>query len=152
MKLNRKISIGICALVIILSFVGCSSKSHVIDTIAKPVVQKMVSQPKQAELDAKVKEEAVIADFVEINGHERENIGRAYFIEGEVTNIDSTDEVLPLFTATVKEGTGYARYDVLNFQKVDVNVKDKVKVYGELSGEKNSKGMIQISGNVIEKK
>lgn len=141
MKLIRKINICLCALVIVLSFIGCSSNSSVTDTIVK-----------QSEINAKIKKEAVIADFVEINGHESENKGRTYFIEGKVTNIDITNEVLPLLTLKVKEGTRYAMYDVLNFQKVDVNLKDKVKVYGNLSGEKNSRGMIQISGDIIEKK
>lgn len=105
----------------------------------------------QDDINKKTKAQAVKADFVTINGHEKENKDKPFFIIGEVTNIDDTNKVLPTFTVTTKEGNGLGVYDVLNFQKISINKGDKVKVYGKFNETKNSKGMIQISGNVIEK-
>jgi hypothetical protein len=146
MKLYRNICLSLCvAFVVILSFVGCSNKSPIVETLSKEAVT-------QAQLDVKIKKESVKAEFFEIKGHESEYKGRAYFIEGEVSIPGNRDEVLQTFIVTTKEGTGYGMYDVLNSQKVALKEKDKVKVYGKLTGKKNSKGMIQISSNIIEKK
>ena len=139
-------------MVLSFSFAGCSSKPNeeVKPTVAKVIKQK-VAEPTQAEINAKIKKEATKADFVKVNGHENENKGKAYYVEGEVTFIDNINTTLPTFTVTTKEGTGFGMYDIMNFNHISVIKGDKVKAYGRLSGEKDDKGMIQMSGNIIEK-
>jgi hypothetical protein len=150
MKCNNKIGICICGIILSLGFIGCSSKSsEVVKPLEKPIEQKIV-EPTQDELNATIKKEAVKADFVTLNGHEADFIGKSYFVEGEVTFIDDSNSVLPMFSVKTKEGDGFGMYDVVNFNKTVVVKGDKVKVYGKLSG-KSDIGVPQISGNVIEK-
>ena len=105
----------------------------------------------QEEINKKLKLDATKADFVEINGYEKENIGKYLFIDGEVSFVGDVNEAIPLFTVTTKEGDGYGIYDVMNFYDIEVKKGDKVKVYGSLSSEKSNVGAPQISGIIIEK-
>ncbi|MGO5073940.1 DNA-binding protein [Clostridium sporogenes] len=113
--------------------------------------EESMKEESQEELNKKIKNSAVKADFVKINGHEKELKGKSYYIEGEVTFIDSTNSVLPKFTVKTKEGEGYGMYDVENFGNAEVKEGDKIKVYGKLDEDKSETGAPQISGNVIEK-
>ncbi|MHB9949471.1 DNA-binding protein [Clostridium botulinum] len=113
--------------------------------------KESIKEESQEELNKKIKNSAAKADFVKINGHEKELKGKSYYIEGEVTFIDNTNSVLPKFTVKTKEGEGYGMYDVENFGKAEVKEGDKVKVYGKLDENKSEAGAPQISGNVVEK-
>ncbi|EDU35762.1 MULTISPECIES: LptM family lipoprotein [Clostridium] len=112
--------------------------------------KESAKEESQEELNKEIKDSAVKADFVKINGHEKELKGKSYYIEGEVTFIDNTNSVLHKFTVKTKEGEGYGMYDVENFGKAEVKEGDKVKVYGKLNENKSETGAPQISGNVIE--
>ena len=150
--MRKKLGLYICILVLAVGMVGCgTNKSSETKPTAVKVAEQKTTEPSQAEINEKIKKEAVKADFVEINGYEAANAGKSYYVEGTVSNVDNTNNVLHLFTVTTKEGDGAGMYDILNFSDVSVVEGDKVKVYGKLDGVKNEKGMIQISGNVIEK-
>lgn len=149
--LKNKLLLFLSISIILISFVGCSQNNNNQQT--RKVSTKTTIKPKeetQDQLNQKIKSAAVQADFTNLNGHEDEFKGKSYWIEGEVTNVDNTDSVLPMFTVKTTEGSGYGMYDILNFEKVSVKQGDKVKVYGGLNG-KSKVGAPEISGNVIEK-
>ncbi|MBU3153909.1 DNA-binding protein [Clostridium estertheticum] len=150
MRLYRKISICMCALALVLSFVGCGSKSSITKSVEKPdlVVPKVALT--QTQLNAKIKKESVKADFIKLNGHETEFVGKSYLIEGTITNVDNTNTTLPLFTVTTKEDKGVGMYSIININKVNIAKGNKVLVYGKLNG-KNDIGFTELTGNIIEK-
>ncbi|MBU3216659.1 DNA-binding protein [Clostridium estertheticum] len=149
---SNKIYLYICVVLLSFSLVGCGSKTVVSNDVAKPITaQKVVAvKQTQTQLDAKIKKESVKADFIKLNGHESEFVGKSYLIEGTVTNIDNSNAVLPSFTVTTKEDKGVGMYSIININKVNIVKGNKVKVYGKLNG-KNDIGFTELSGNVIEK-
>jgi hypothetical protein len=147
---KKKLNLYICGLILSLGFVGCSSNNEVVEPTSEVVETVAKTEPTQSEINAGIKKDAVKADFVILNGHEEDNLGKPYIVEGEVSFVGDTTAVLPTFSVTTKEGNGVGMYDITNFDKVIVAKGDKVKVYGKLTG-KSDIGLIQISGNIIEK-
>lgn len=143
-----------------LSFglMACGSKQEVNEKTSetnKPKqeqVQKeqVKKEPTQEELNNKIKKEAVKGDFVKINGGEMDR--KSVFIEGKVSNLQ-TDQVMPIFMLTSKEGDGFGVYNVqtidLSYVK-DIKDGDKVKVYGKVVDRKTT-DVPTVFGNVIGK-
>lgn len=154
----KKVLTFFMAVALSLSIVGCGNTSNGSKTENNAKQEQKQDEKKESvkaksqdELDKEIKNTATKADFVKINGHEKEHVGEAYYIVGEVSFIDDTNKILPTFTVKTKEGEGFGLYDIMNFKKVELKEGDEVKVFGKLSGEKSKIGSPQISGNVIEK-
>lgn len=104
--------------------------------------------PTQEESNKELKEEAVEADFVKINGGEVEE-GTKLFLEGEVSIIMSEDLGIE-FTLSTKEGEGYGVYSVWALvEDVIINEGDIVRVWGSYRG-KDDAGMPTIVATIVE--
>ena len=138
------------ALTITLALFGCGTPATApTPTVAPAFDQKVIDAD-----NAKLKTEAVKADFVEINGHYDKVKARAVFAEGKITAVDYKNvmDLFPSFTLSQKEGDGYGMYHVRNVSdSKDLKDGDTVKVYGKI-GEPNASGMPTIMCTVIEKK
>lgn len=121
------------------------------------------NKPTQEELDAKLKQEAVEADFVAANGGEYET-GKEIKATGEITNLlNKEGEILPVFTLTTKESDGFGMYTVKVMQaNTTVTQKEvtlsngtkltegtQVTVYGTYDG-RSEVGFPLINSTVIE--
>ena len=154
--MNMKFYKSKCILILnvilaVLLLIGCSqSSTNQENKKTSNQVSSKNNQETQNDINKKIKSTAVKANFVQLNGHEDQYKGKSFFIEGEVTNIDNTNSVLPLFTVKTKEESGFGMYDILNFNKTDVKQGDKIKVYGKLDG-KSKNSAPELSGNIIEK-
>lgn len=150
--------IFICALTFVLIFIVSACNRGRAQTIVpnNKSVQKNelveestnLKEPTQEELNAIMKDEAIKADFVKVNGGEVE-IYTKLTLQGEVTSIMS-DGVGGEFTLTTVEGNGYGMYTILNYSIEDVNKGDFVKVWGAYDGKANT-GMPLIIATIIEK-
>lgn len=155
--MKKKIIIAVAILVLVmLGSIGCGNSDVATNDIEKSTntSENKVQNEKvdQEELNQQIKDEAIQAEFVTLNVSENEAkqyVGKSFFIEGEVTFVDSANTVLPEFTVTTKEENGYGMYTVINLFKTSVNEGDTVKVYGGFNGV-NKLGMPELSGNVIE--
>ncbi|MCT4593186.1 MAG: hypothetical protein N4A57_02780 [Anaeromicrobium sp.] len=107
-----------------------------------------------------IKEEAVKADFIKLNGHTKENAKLPVFAEGEISCVDYENvmDVVPSFLLSQKEGDGYGIYHIANvpaFIGKDGNIKlkdgDIVKIYGIVDAETAKDGSIRIVATSIEK-
>jgi colicin import membrane protein len=131
--------------------VGCSSESSSDTEKKDEPKQEEVKQdegPTQEELDAQLKEEAVQADFVELNSDEAET-GKKVFTEGVIDSI-AKEGMLGEFTLTTEEGEGVGMYTVVDVMGSDL-VKEgtNIKVYGVYEG-KDDLGFPKINATVIE--
>lgn len=137
----------ILLLAIILGLTGCQSTN---DTTTEPESKEesVKIEPTQEELNAKLKAEAVKADFVEINVDNP--VGKKVFAEGEVTIL--TKGALDEFTLTTKEGDGYGIYQITlaNTTEEDYSEGDIVRIYGTADG-KDELGMPKILATIVEK-
>jgi hypothetical protein len=106
--------------------------------------------PSQEELNEKLKQEAVQANFTELDG-DNQQIGKKVYIDGEVG--PGMKDVIDEFMLTAKEGDGYGIYKVklFNTAKTEYNKGDQVRVYGTVEGKDDS-GMPLITATILEKK
>lgn len=102
--------------------------------------------------DKELREQAVKAEFVKLNGHTQDFQKQKVFVDGEVTFVDTSKalEIFDYFTITTKEGDGYGMYTITNFDGVDIKVGDKLKVYGYVEKDIDKTGMPAIIGTIIE--
>ena len=116
--------------------------------------EKPAAEPTQAELDQKLKSEAIKADFVTINGHTDENRDLKVFAEGKISVVDyqKVMDSFPSFLLSQKEDDGYGIYHISNMLSFP-NLKDgdNVIVYGVLDGVDKS-GIPRIIATIIEVK
>jgi hypothetical protein len=140
------------AITLIISLAACSGTSkksestkQVTTVSSEPSVSK---EPTQEELNAKLKSEAVKADFVKINGGEWKD--KKVFAEGEISNVDVQDPVTT-FLLAAKEGNGLGVYKIRAVTSLigKINDKDKVKIYG-IVNEPDKDGIPKILVTVIE--
>lgn len=151
----KAIKLLVATMVIGLVLSGCASKptvTKVADT-TKPVVTQKVTEPTQAELDAKLKSVAVKADFVKLIGHEAENKDLKVKVTGKVSVVDTSKntELFDCFQLTEKIGNGYGMYTIINMLSIPVKEGDTVTAYGTVNADKTANGGIGITSTVIEK-
>lgn len=129
--------------------VGCSS-----DDAAEPVeetkqdVAKDTNEPTQEELDTKLKEESVPANFVELN-IDNPKEGKKVTATGEVGVIYS-DGVGGTFSLTTNEDNGFGMYTITNLSLTTVEEGQTVTIYGTTTAEKADDGTPQITATIIE--
>lgn len=116
------------------------------DTIINEEVE---NDPTQDELNAKLKEEAVKADFVELGADNPPN-GKSVYIDGEVSVL--MEDVIDQFTLTAKEGDGYGIYHIklINTTDIEYSNGDTVRIYGTVKGK--DEGFPLISATILEQK
>ncbi|USK43708.1 hypothetical protein [Cytobacillus oceanisediminis] len=112
-------------------------------------VSQNEDEPSQDELNAKLKEEAVQADFVELNVDNPPK-GKSVYIDGEVSVL--TEGPLDEFIITSKEDSGNGMYKIQLANTTDSEYEegDIVRVYGSVYDTDES-GLPQILGTVLEK-
>lgn len=152
--LRNKVLIFLSISAILTFFVGCSKSANSQET--KKATAKTVSKPKeksQEELNQELKNQAVQANFVEINGHTSELKNKKVFAVGKISVVDYQDtmDVFPSFTLSQKESNGFGIYHITNA----LNIKglkdgDNVKIYGTIDGMTKDK-MPKIIATIIEK-
>ncbi|MBM7717294.1 vacuolar-type H+-ATPase subunit I/STV1 [Bacillus thermophilus] len=134
-----------------LVMVGCSSEdSAAPKEESKPKEEKQTEEvekddePTQEELDQKLKEEAVEADFVELNVDNPPD-GKKVKATGEVTLVHESG-VGGTFSLTTDEGI----YSIQNMSLEEVEEGQEVTAYGTTSSEKAEDGSPQIVATIIE--
>lgn len=128
--------------------VACGGNEEKATETEEPVkTQEETTEPKQDELDAKLKAEATAIDFVAANGDEVAE-GTKVTITGEVTNV-AGEGIGEAFTVTTNEGDGFGMYTVKNITMKEVTQGDTVTVYGVYDG-KDELSMPSIVVTVIE--
>ncbi|WP_018934329.1 hypothetical protein [Gracilibacillus lacisalsi] len=106
------------------------------------------SEVTQEELDEQLKDEAVEADFVELNSGEAESDQRV-FIEGKV--LDEPEEKLQEFMVSTYEGDGYGIYIVKDFDPgAEFKEGDIIRAYGIYNGKHEELGGPLITATLIE--
>ncbi|MGG3623878.1 hypothetical protein ABES25_10035 [Bacillus gobiensis] len=112
-------------------------------------VSKKDDEPTQEEINAKLKEEATQASFVELNSDSAE-LDKKIFIDGEVAVV-LKEGTLGSFTVNTEEKEGSGIYTVNDYSMMDqVTAGDKVKVYGTYSG-KAEDGSPLINATIVER-
>lgn len=132
-----------------LFMVACSSNeaSESVNEETNTEVTEVDSEVTQEDLDAKLKEEATQADFVELNSDDAET-GKKVFAEGTVETV-TTDGTMGEFTLTTSEGDGSGMYTIVNVMGTEVLEGDTVTIYGVYEG-KDDLGFPMINATVIE--
>lgn len=138
----------IFTLIALLLFIAaCNSDNDKPETSVEPTT----NEPTQEELNEQLKEEAIEADIIQINGDEVE----------EGTKLKATGEISvykeglgPLgkdFMLTTEEGNGHGIYQIINMDANDTTIQEEqtVTVYGTYYG-KDESGTPQITVTVIE--
>lgn len=149
--MKKGMYIIVLVIISILIFNGCGEKENIQQKNISKVEQTTEKKEKisQDELNKKIQDEAVKADFVQINDGKMKN--KSVFVEGKISNIIE-DPVMPKFTLTSKEGNGNGIYTIVVFQKeLMKNIKEgnTITVYGKVMDKDNS-GITEISGNVLK--
>ncbi|PAE21950.1 hypothetical protein CHH80_03370 [Bacillus sp. 7504-2] len=145
----------ILSLVLLLSACG-SDEADKTSTNADPEAAKSEkteqaesTEPSQEDLNESLKDEAVAANFVELNSDEAE-VGLKVHATGEISNIQE-DGIFRTFTLTTDENDGTGMYSIKDLLKEEEYTEgDIVKVYGIYDG-KDEVGFPVISSTVIEK-
>lgn len=104
--------------------------------------------------DKELKEKAVLADFVAINGHYEDVKGQKVYAEGTISIVDykRVMDIFPSFTLTTKEGSGYGMYHIVNILNIpDLKDNDMVKIYGTITKPEEKTQMPTITATIIEK-
>lgn len=127
---------------------GCGNDEEVVKE--EKVEQTEPAEPTQAELDAKLKEEAVEADFVTINGDTPPELDTKVFLTGEVQSISEYDLGGELVSIMTKEGDGYGYYMIINGDPGTVEIGKNYKVYGSTTKIKHDDTLTLIYGDIIE--
>jgi len=145
-----------CLLALILGIsVGCSKNSSTTkqETKTNTTTETVKKGPTQGELDAKLKKEAIKADFVQLNGHESEFENKKVYAIGEISVVDYKNVMddFPSFLLSQKEGNGYGVYHITNMLSIkDLKDGDTVKIYGCIEGVDKTSAP-KIVATVIEK-
>ncbi|WP_449354396.1 hypothetical protein ACUL41_14810 [Virgibacillus natechei] len=106
-------------------------------------------EPTQEELDAQLKEEAIEADFVAINGDEVEEDTKIH-ATGTIDMV-MEDGVMDEFMFTTEEGDGYGMYIVHNLDMdAEIQEGETIKVYGTYSGKDEEMSAPILSTTIIE--
>lgn len=128
---------------------GCGDEEKVVkEEKVDQTESKEQAEPTQAEKDAKLKEAAVEADFVELNV-DSPPVGKEVFLTGEVI-LTSESELGEALSVTTEEKDGTGMYTILNMSDVTVEMGKTYKVYGSVIGKKADDGTTQILGEIIE--
>lgn len=117
---------------------------------AKKVLNEDVeNDPTQEELNEELKQDAVRADFVELNVDNPPK-DKKVFVDGEVSSLK--EGALDEFIITSKEGNGNGMYSIqlANTTNVEFKEGDIVRVYGTVDN-KNELGFPQIFGTILER-
>lgn len=119
------------------------------ETVETPPIEETTNEPTQDELNAKLKEEATQAIFVEMNV-ENPPKGKKVYVDGEVSNL--IEGVLDEFIITSKEESGNGMYKIQLANTTDSEYEegDIVRVYGSVY-DKDELGFPQIAGTILEK-
>ena len=155
--MKKKVSVLMVLLLMIL--VGCSNeksknsnKKESETIITNNQTNKVTEKENPSE---KLKKEAIKAEFVKINGHEKANENLKVYAEGKISVVDYEKklDVFPSFILSQEEDKGFGVYHISNILgKEGLKDGDEVKIYGVVSGEKNKSGMPVILATIIEKK
>lgn len=132
---------------LLISLVACGND----DSEVEEPIEKVEDEP--IEEEESIKDTAIEADFIEINGKEEAN-GMRVFAEGEISNVDYDNvmDVLPSFLLSQKEGDGYGMYHITNAISLEgLEDGDIVIIYGLVDGTSDS-GMPRIIATIIEPK
>ncbi|USK48848.1 DNA-binding protein [Bacillus sp. CMF12] len=145
----KKLLIAGVAMLFLSACTQEESEPVVNDTETNTEVSSKEEEPSQEELNAKLKDEAVQANFVELNVDNPPD-GKKVFAEGEVSTLIK-DDVLDEFTITTNEGNGHGMYSVnlINTTEFEYKEGDRVRIYGAVKG-KDEGGLPQISATIIE--
>jgi hypothetical protein len=113
------------------------------------------SDPTQEDIDDALRNEAVKANFVEINAGNWKS--KKVYAEGEVSALDTSNRAMYQFTLAMKENGGYGIYLIKAFTTLPNNAAldilnngDTIRVYGTVSGKDENTSMPIISVTVIE--
>lgn len=141
----------IFALFATLLLSACNQEST--DQVVEETVEAeetVINEPSQDELNEQLKEEAVKADFVELNVDTPPD-GKKVYIEGEVSLL--TAGTVDEFVLTSEEETGKGMYKIefADTTDVDYSEGDQVRVYGAVNG-KDEVGMPKVLATILEKK
>lgn len=114
------------------------------------VKKEVTKGPSQEELNEKLKQEAVQANYTELDSN-NQPIGKKVYIDGEVG--PGMKDVMDEFMLTSKEGDGFGVYKIqlFNTTETEYHKGDQVRVYGTVKGKDDS-GMPLISATILEKK
>lgn len=156
-KKKASISLVVCFVLIVIGLsMPSSSSNDDSETQAKlenNEEDKVIaeSEHSQEELNVRLKEEAIEADFVDINS-DKVAKGTKLHLKGEVTVIISAKS-LGEFSLTTKEGDGYGVYDIHNYTAKDLDIQegDVIEVWGVYAGRDDDTGMPTISMTICEK-
>lgn len=123
------------------------------DDVASKPVGKEKDEPSQEELNGQLREEAIEANFVKINGDEVKE-GTKLKVTGEITVLFDEGVQDGNFTLTTDEPDGgHGMYSIINLntvEQVDIVVGEEVIVYGAYSGRDDDTGMPVITATIIE--
>lgn len=113
--------------------------------IDEELAESTENEPTQEELDAQLKEEAIEADFVAINGDEVED-GTKLYADGTVDLI-LEEGVIDKFSFSTDGGI----YTIISLDTdTEVSEGDFVRVYGTYAGKEEGTGIPMLSVTVIE--
>ncbi len=146
----RKTIISLLIFILLFQLVGCDKN---IETTGSYRVRKEIAKEKseliQEKLNTQLKNEAVKADFVELNSEEANDKVKKVYVEGEI-NKKLKEDILEEFTLTTKEGKDYGIYKIKNMTLDTFEEGDIIKAWGLFSG-KDEMGMPTITAIIIEK-
>lgn len=151
-KKNILIGLAVC---FVTAMIGISITTTNLETQSEQEQQAetvdVEEEPTQEELNNKLKEEAVQANFVDING-DKVAKGAKLYLEGKIETIFGTDR-LDKFSMSTKENGGYGMYDIVNLVGNGINIKkgDNIKVWGVYNGKDEKTSMPIIDMTVYEK-
>jgi hypothetical protein len=137
-------------LFIILSMcllVGCSSNKPTEEAAGQTTDSNESVEETQEELNEELRNEAIEASFVKLNGDEVKEDTPLY-LEGEVSTILS-DTGLQTFSFLTTEPEGSGMYTIVNATIDKASEGDQVKLYGKYAG-KDDTGVPKINVTIIE--
>ena len=145
-KIMYLLSIGL-----IVALLGCGTSASTSTPTTAPTVDQKAESQKRIDADnAKLKMEAVKANFIEINGHYDKVKAKPVFAEGKISVVDNTYAVgIPNFL--LNQGGGSLFYILNGSDTLDLKDGDMVKVYGRVTDPKEGIGMPTIMCTVVER-
>ena len=149
----KKIAIGLCGSFVV--FIICVMMTPTPNIETKTGEQTQIdtqssepSQKSQEEINEQMRENAIEADFIKINGNEWKD--KDVFATGKVSFVEVSEPAIN-FTLTTTEGDGFGVYSIFTFSTLVGEVLDgsTVKIYG-IVGDRNKLGMPSITATIIE--
>lgn len=124
-------------LFLLLTLIACSPEEEATGELIEDgevTAEEEPNEPTQEELNERLKEQAMEANFTEVNGGEVEE-GTPLYIEGKVTFVADGGQ-LGEFTITTEENDGHGMYNIANFSMIEENIEEgqHLKVYGTYAG------------------